>query len=646
MKKSLRIIGLLALALSLSVTSAPPYGGFINSIGMLNGYYVDPSSSGGDGTTKNLLGSKAAFKTMAAALAALTGDQHDKNLYLRCGQYWLESVPIAASGISGHPFNIDSYGSGARPIIDCCTTITGFSANTSYNPGTPAGSATGNENFRSALPANSFIYNSTQIRISITGGANLTTVTGAFVGQKAASGDAYDMEPGTIIQVTFDGNNTYALANGETKYSDWMTYSFDKTKEYITSIGTTGGYHVTSGGDGHNNYFKDNAQADAGTADVTGYTANAQRFVLQSFDIFLGNNVWSKAYSTAPWKIFFNRVVGNKKTAINQLTSANDWYWEPNILYVYSATDPATLYTNPGIQGSAVRSGLSATGQSYVNVKNIDIQGAIGHGVDISGCTNFNLSNMNVVGSKDDSVWYINSSGVLTNVTPTYGYGDGISGNGTGNVACWYCTSHHNGFYEGGTGNSSGDGFTCHNSCVFSVYYSISYNNLKSGIAVTGSGGGNIWNNTLFNNFDATDIEGPGWYSNLGLGVEDIGGGTWNIRNNITYGHQYEVYILGTSGINSDYNCFDDSRKADYGGKCFAWNNVAMNWADFKAASGGDAHSLNVDPLMVNPSSFDFHLQTGSPCIGAGINLGLTKDYDGYPVPLSGAVDIGAFEKH
>jgi hypothetical protein len=49
---------------------------------------------------------------------------------------------------------------------------------------------------------------------------------------------------------------------------------------------------------------------------------------------------------------------------------------------------------------------------------------------------------------------------------------------------------------------------------------------------------------------------------------------------------------------------------------------------------------LGEDPLFV--STTDFHLQAGSPCINAGIDVGLTTDYDGQAV--SDPPEIGAYE--
>ena len=52
------------------------------------------------------------------------------------------------------------------------------------------------------------------------------------------------------------------------------------------------------------------------------------------------------------------------------------------------------------------------------------------------------------------------------------------------------------------------------------------------------------------------------------------------------------------------------------------------------------------DPALMNPAAGDFHLQTNSPCINAGINSAVTSatDLDGNPRIAGGTVDIGAYE--
>ena len=81
------------------------------------------------------------------------------------------------------------------------------------------------------------------------------------------------------------------------------------------------------------------------------------------------------------------------------------------------------------------------------------------------------------------------------------------------------------------------------------------------------------------------------------------------------------------------------------------WQNITYTtFAAYQSASGNDATSLvGLDPLLVNPTSGDLHLNTGSPAINAGENLPSsqmgTVDIDGNPRINNGTVDIGADEK-
>jgi len=91
-------------------------------------YYIDTDSAGGDGTTTELTGAQAAFATIAAAQAALTGDQSDNFLLFNRGDTWREQFTVGANGTSGHQFTIGAYGEGAAPIINAADTLTTWSA--------------------------------------------------------------------------------------------------------------------------------------------------------------------------------------------------------------------------------------------------------------------------------------------------------------------------------------------------------------------------------------------------------------------------------------------------------------------------------------------------------------------------------------
>jgi hypothetical protein len=59
-------------------------------------------------------------------------------------------------------------------------------------------------------------------------------------------------------------------------------------------------------------------------------------------------------------------------------------------------------------------------------------------------------------------------------------------------------------------------------------------------------------------------------------------------------------------------------------------------------ASHEGTGNITTDPLFVSAS--DFHLQSTSLCINAGVDVGLTQDYEGRPVPWVGLPSIGAYE--
>ena len=90
-------------------------------------------------------------------------------------------------------------------------------------------------------------------------------------------------------------------------------------------------------------------------------------------------------------------------------------------------------------------------------------------------------------------------------------------------------------------------------------------------------------------------------------------------------------------GHEIDYNWYS----AD-GATKFSWDASDYNFADWKTNSSQDADSIVQDPLFVDASSNNFRLQSSSPCIDAGVDVGLTQDYSGNQV---GTIpDIGAYE--
>ena len=56
-----------------------------------------------------------------------------------------------------------------------------------------------------------------------------------------------------------------------------------------------------------------------------------------------------------------------------------------------------------------------------------------------------------------------------------------------------------------------------------------------------------------------------------------------------------------------------------------------------------DLSAVGDDPRFVDVAHLDFHLQPGSPAIGAGVDAGVRSDFDGMPRRRGVACDLGAF---
>jgi len=104
--------------------------------------------------------------------------------------------------------------------------------------------------------------------------------------------------------------------------------------------------------------------------------------------------------------------------------------------------------------------------------------------------------------------------------------------------------------------------------------------------------------------------------------------------------------------LDSDYNLF-----YPISGSQFVFNHksstTTTTLTGWKALSKPgcifDPHSLGQDPKLINTSgrysnSTDFQLQSSSPAIDAGVDVGLAQDRAGVAIPQGSAPDIGAYE--
>lgn len=292
------------------------------------------------------------------------------------------------------------------------------------------------------------------------------------------------------------------------------------------------------------------------------------------------------------------------------------------------------------VTGSTNDGGIRADQSSYITISNNKVHD--NYGSNVNGIKLLSSSNSKVIGN----IVYSNSfSGIhiygstannnevayntVYNHTISTGNSDGIGcnggygqnihhntvyGNSDDGIDTWSCTNNtiaYNIVYKnGGTGDGNGiksGGLPIGGHNV--VTHNISYGNYSDGITGNGSGGNLFKNNVTYGN--AHDGIGDGWRTNA---VND----PTSYINNISFGNtRYDVSMSSGYVGTSHNNLWGNA----------TWNyNGAMTLAQFYTASGfdnpnaGALSSLTGDPLFVNPSGADFHLQSTAKACTSGEN--------------------------
>jgi len=115
-------------------------------------------------------------------------------------------------------------------------------------------------------------------------------------------------------------------------------------------------------------YIASGSPIFSGAALVSGWTLHA-------------GSVWKATVTTEPQQVWIDGAFGDRKTSIANCVNALDWYWAANVLYLYAASDPDTLYTTPGVEGGSISDVLDVTGLVYATFDGITVEKANHHNV-------------------------------------------------------------------------------------------------------------------------------------------------------------------------------------------------------------------------------------------------------------------------
>ena len=324
-------------------------------------------------------------------------------------------------------------------------------------------------------------------------------------------------------------------------------------------------------------------------------------------------------------------------------TQGQFWYdYVNHRIRLYSVGNPATFYTNI----ECVLSGYAMFAQNvqYVTIENFDCR-YVYFGIMIQGYDNpENVAHHIILRDCDFS--FVGGGDWLKNYAVRQG--DAISINDNAHDI-WVERCHVSQGYDAGLTNQA----SSYNHTQYNIYF---INNLveKCDFAIApmirsaGSSMNNIYyeGNTVVNS-------GEGWGHNqrpdgpYGCAMRvfdciDFGGTASNmyIRNNIFYKGTGALINFSATADLAAYT-FDNNILYNPTGNVGELETVGYTTiAQWRTASGKDAHSISSDPIFISTS--DFHLQGTSPAIGKGYSVASLTDFDNNK--RRGYFDIGAYE--
>jgi len=431
--------------------------------------------------------------------------------------------------------------------------------------------------------------------------------------------------------VLFNRGNTWAVGTGA---------ALKITKTGLTAYVTFGAY-----GTGAKPIITHDSSSDGLGCIGPGYTDNVNYIRVDNFDVTLTGTASAIQFYRVGANIWISNCDVVASTA-----GANGIYLDEINTYLIEGCDVLGYNSGIVIYGSAANKITNGV------IQNNDCHGATGNDgitVHYDGSSNptgpnHQILNNRCYDNKEQGIdCYGSGDNILIEGNETWGNDGGSIIVGTGGAAIANYTinkhwSHDDGVGSGGHAinisnclsctikysiirNPSGCVFTTQNAPTYIYFYN---NTVVMGATFAGSGAIDINSGANYiyiknNIFHSDSADKPVYW------VRYLGGAT---PTNTNSAWDYNVYNIPSNSDNRDW--YDGS--------------AALLLADWRSTWTQDVNSQGnaVDPLLVNGGGSyaletDFTLQSGSPCIKAGTNVGLDEDYGGTWV--FGPIDIGAY---
>jgi len=90
------------------------------------------------------------------------------------------------------------------------------------------------------------------------------------------------------------------------------------------------------------------------------------------------DDVWQTPTSTETRIVIFDGNLGKEGNAAGNLNKEFEWAWQANVLYVFSTSNPAQAYTNPGVEIGARNNAIWGHNKNYYTMDGLDLRGANG----------------------------------------------------------------------------------------------------------------------------------------------------------------------------------------------------------------------------------------------------------------------------